>query len=116
MWWGTAIEAPDPGGLAGFYAELLGWPIGHEEPGTTVLAAPEGSIYVVFQQATDYQAPVWPPADGQQRTMMHLDFQVGDLDVAVEDALALGATWPRTSPRTTSGCSSTRPATRSASA
>ena len=92
MWWGTAIEAPDPGALARFYSELLGWPIGHEEPGTAILAAPEGSIYIVFQQATGYQAPVWPPVDGAQRPMMHFDFQVGDLDVAVADALALGAT------------------------
>jgi predicted enzyme related to lactoylglutathione lyase len=92
MWWGTAIEAPDPGALARFYSELLGWPIGHEEPGTAILAAPEGSIYVVFQQATGYRAPVWPPVDGRQRPMMHFDFQVGDLDEAVADAVALGAT------------------------
>ena len=57
MWWGTAIEAPDPGALARFYSGLLGWPIGHEEPGTTIPAAPPGSIYIVFQQATSYQAP-----------------------------------------------------------
>ncbi len=74
MWWGTAIEAPDPGALARFYSELLGWPIGHEGPGTAVLAAPQGSIYLVFQQANGYQAPVWPPVDGQQRPMMHFDF------------------------------------------
>ena len=92
MWWGTAIEAPDPGALARFYSELLEWPIGHEEPGTAILAAPEGSIFVVFQQATDYQAPVWPPVDGEQRPMMHFDFQVGDLDSAVAEAVALGAT------------------------
>jgi catechol 2,3-dioxygenase-like lactoylglutathione lyase family enzyme len=91
MWWGTAIEAPDPGGLARFYSGLLGWKIGHEEPGTTILAAPEGSIYVVFQQADDYQPPVWPPVDGKQRAMMHFDFQVGDLDSAVADAVGLGA-------------------------
>ncbi|MGZ4607201.1 MAG: VOC family protein, partial [Blastococcus sp.] len=91
MWWGTAIEAPDPGALARFYSELLGWPIGHEEPGTAVLAAPEGSIYVVFQQAEGYTAPVWPPVDGAQRPMMHFDFQVGDLESAVGDAVALGA-------------------------
>lgn len=65
MWWGTAIETPDPSGLAKFYSDLLGWPIGHQEPGTAVLAAPEGSIFV--------------------------DFQVGDLDSAVTEALALGA-------------------------
>jgi predicted enzyme related to lactoylglutathione lyase len=92
MWWGTAIEAPDPGALARFYSGLLGWPIGHEEPGTAILAAPPGSIYIVFQQATSYQAPVWPPADGKQRPMMHFDFQVGDLDSAVAEAVALGAT------------------------
>ncbi len=92
MWWGTAIEAPDPAALANFYSDLLGWPIGHQEPGTAILAAPEGSIYIVFQQATDYKPPVWPPADGEQRPMVHFDFQVGDLDSAVADALALGAT------------------------
>jgi predicted enzyme related to lactoylglutathione lyase len=91
MWWGTAIEAPDPSALAHFYSELLNWPIGHEEPGTAILAAPQGSIYIVFQQATDYQAPIWPPAAGEQRPMMHFDFQVGDLDSAVAEALALGA-------------------------
>ncbi|MDX6208147.1 MAG: hypothetical protein QOE24_538 [Frankiales bacterium] len=91
MWWGTAIEAPDPGALARFYSELLDWPIGHEEPGTAILAAPQGSIFVVFQQATGYQAPVWPPVDGAQRPMMHFDFQVGDLDSAVAEAVALGA-------------------------
>jgi len=91
MWWGTVIEAPDPGALARFYSELLGWPVGHEEPGTAILAGPGGSVYVVFQQATGYRAPAWPPADGEQRPMMHFDFQVGDLDSAVAEAVALGA-------------------------
>ena len=91
MWWGAAIEAPDPAALARFYADLLDWPIGHEEPGTSVLAAPGGSTFVVFQQATDYRPPAWPPAEGDQRPMMHLDFQVGDLDDAVAEAVALGA-------------------------
>jgi hypothetical protein len=91
MWWGTALEAPDPTGLATFYSKLLDWPICHEEPDTVILAAPEGSIYIVFQQATDYRAPTWPPAEGEQRPMMHFDFQVGDLDAAVDEAVALGA-------------------------
>jgi predicted enzyme related to lactoylglutathione lyase len=93
------IGALRPGALARFYSELLGWPIGHEEPGTTILAAPEGSIYVVFQQATGYQAPVWPPVDGQRRPMMHFDFQVGDLDSAVAEAVALGASVAAEQPR-----------------
>jgi predicted enzyme related to lactoylglutathione lyase len=98
MWWGPAIEAPDPGALAKFYSELLGWPIGHEEEHTAILAAPQG-IFLVFQRATGYREPVWPPVDGQQRPMMHLDFQVGDLDSAVADAVALGATLATTQPR-----------------
>ena len=92
MWWGTAIEAPDPGALARFYSELVGWPLGHEEPGTAILAPPGGSTFVVFQEASDYQRPIWPPVDGGQRPMMHFDFQVGDLDSAVEEAISLGAT------------------------
>ena len=46
---------------------------------------------MVFQQVTGYRAPVWPPVDGEQRPMMHFDFQVGDLDSAVAEAVALGA-------------------------
>jgi predicted enzyme related to lactoylglutathione lyase len=91
MWWGTAIEAPDPAALARFYSAMLGWPIGHEEPGTTILAAPEGATYLVFQQTTGYERPVWPPVDGEQRPMAHFDFQVGDLDSAVAEAVELGA-------------------------
>jgi catechol 2,3-dioxygenase-like lactoylglutathione lyase family enzyme len=93
MWWGAAIEAPDPLALATFYAELLGWPVVHTEPGTAVVGAPpDGGTFLVFQQADGYEAPQWPPADGRQRPMMHFDFQVGDLDEAVADAVALGAT------------------------
>lgn len=92
MWWGTAVEAPDPSALASFYSQLLGWSVAHEEPGTVVLSVPEGHIYVVFQEAPDYRPPVWPPNPSSQRSMMHFDFQVGDLDSAVTEAVALGAT------------------------
>ena len=50
-----------------------------------------GRAFLVFQQATGYQAPTWPPVDGAQRPMMHLDFQVGALQAAVAEAVALGA-------------------------
>jgi len=91
MWWGTAMEAPDPGALAAFYSQLLDRPIVHEEPGTSVVAAAE-TTYLVFHAAEGYVPPVWPPVEGQQRTMMHFDFQVGDLDSAVAEAVELGAT------------------------
>jgi catechol 2,3-dioxygenase-like lactoylglutathione lyase family enzyme len=93
------MEAPDPAALARFYSALLGWPLGHEEPGTAILAVPQGGTYLVFQQATGYQRPVWPPAEGAQRPMMHLDFQVGDLDSSVAEAIALGATLAEVQPQ-----------------
>lgn len=91
------MEAPDPAALGRFYSSLLGWPIVQDEPGTTVIGAPGGASFVVFQQAADYGRPVWPPQQGAhdgpgQRPMMHLDFQVGDLDEAVQEAVELGAT------------------------
>jgi predicted enzyme related to lactoylglutathione lyase len=92
MWWGASIEASDPAALGRFYSQLLEWPVVHEETGTTIVSAPEGPIYLVFQEAPGFQPPVWPPKIGEQRPMMHFDFQVDDLDIAVEDAVALGAT------------------------
>jgi catechol 2,3-dioxygenase-like lactoylglutathione lyase family enzyme len=91
MWWGNAIEAPDPAALARFYADLLGFAIVHEQPGTSVVAIPDAPVFWVFQHAEGYEPPVWPAADGEQRSMMHLDIQVGDLTEAVEEAVALGA-------------------------
>lgn len=72
-------------------SQLLGWPLVHEEPGTAIIAPPDGPIYVVFQEASDFVTPVWPPQSEKQRPMMHFDFQVGDLNSAVAEAVALGA-------------------------
>ena len=58
MWWGAAIEAPDPLALATFYSSLLDWPIVHHEPGTAVMQPPQEGVFIVFQQADDYVAPV----------------------------------------------------------
>jgi len=91
LWWGTSLEAPDPSALATFYTRLLDWPIVHSEPGTAILKPPQDNVYMVIQQADGYVPPVWPPTPGAQRAMMHLDIQVVDLDVAVADAVAIGA-------------------------
>lgn len=91
MWWGTAIECLDPVGLARFYSELLDWPVVQEEPATAIVACSPQGPFIVFQHADAYRAPTWPPAEGDQRPMMHFDFQVADLDDAVNEALALGA-------------------------
>ena len=99
MWWGVALESPDPAALGRFYARLLEWPIVFEEPGTTVVGVPGGQSFLVCQQASGYQPPTWPPVEGEQRPMQHLDFQVGDLDEAVGEATALGATLAVTQPQ-----------------
>jgi hypothetical protein len=82
MRWGTAIESPDPAAVAAFYSQLLDWPVIHQEPGTSVVKPPQESVFLVFQLAEDHVRAVWPPVKGQQRTMMHLDVQVDDLDAA----------------------------------
>jgi Glyoxalase-like domain len=90
-WWGTAIEAPDARALAGFYSNLLDWPILHAADDVAIIRPPQDGIYMVFQRSEDYVAPVWPAGPGDQRTMMHLDIEVTELDNAVADAVLLGA-------------------------
>lgn len=63
------------------------------------MAAAQGSVDLVFQQADGYQAPVWPPAEGEHRPMMHFDFRVADLDAAVAEAVALGASEATSQPQ-----------------
>lgn len=91
-WWGAVLDAPDAVALARFYARLLGWKVAKEEPGWAAVAPPDGVAYLGFQTSPEYVPPVWPPAEGRQQMMMHLDIEVDDLDVAVADALEAGAT------------------------
>lgn len=90
-WWGVILEAPDGPALARFYAALLDWPVTHEEAHYAVISPAPGS-YLGFQSSPAYVPPVWPPADGQQQSMMHVDVEVDDLDGAVAEAVELGAT------------------------
>jgi predicted enzyme related to lactoylglutathione lyase len=99
QWWGAAIEAPDPRALAAFYSKLLDWPIVHEEDDVAVVKPPQGAVFMVLQRAEGYVAPVWPTAANEQRPMMHLDFEVEDLDIAVADAVSLGARLAEFQPR-----------------
>jgi catechol 2,3-dioxygenase-like lactoylglutathione lyase family enzyme len=96
--WGVVIEAPDAQALAEFYSRLLGWPI-HRDRGTFVtLAAPNAGAYLAIQQSPEYVPPVWPPVDGRQQMMMHLDVEVGDRDAAAAEAIQLGARWADVQP------------------
>lgn len=91
-WWGAVLDAPDAVELARFYARLLGWKVAKEELGWAALSPPDGVAYLGFQTSPGYVRPVWPPAEGRQQMMMHLDVEVDDLDAAVAHALEAGAT------------------------
>lgn len=87
----TVLGAPNPGELARFYQQLLGWEIGHEEPDWVMLRAPEGGAGLSFQTETDHVRPTWPAGPGDQQMMMHLDIWVTDLAAAGAHAVAAGA-------------------------
>ena len=83
------LDCPEPGVLARFYSELLGWPITWQQPDWVVVAVDQRSSGLAFQPAADYRAPDWPdPAHPQQ---LHLDVMVDDPDEAEPLVLALGA-------------------------
>jgi catechol 2,3-dioxygenase-like lactoylglutathione lyase family enzyme len=90
-WWGVVLDAPDAPALARFYSQLLGWDIDKESPQHCTMGPPDGVAYVAVQTSPDYVRPVWPPAPGAQQMMMHLDFEVVDLDESVAHAVELGA-------------------------
>ena len=85
-----ALDTPDPGGLAEFYSALSGAPIERRDGDWWQLAEPDGGGPVLaFQLAPDHVPPTWPGGDRPQQ--LHLDFYAPDLDVAEEQALAIGA-------------------------
>jgi len=86
------IGAPDPGALARFYGDLLGWEIRVEEPDWVVLKNPDGGATLSFQIESDYVRPIWPAAPGDPQMMMHLEIRVEDLERATAHATACGAT------------------------
>jgi catechol 2,3-dioxygenase-like lactoylglutathione lyase family enzyme len=88
----TVLGAPDPGALADFYRELLGWQETTREPGWVILKSPQGGAGLAFQDESDFQRPVWPERPGEQQMMAHLDIQVDDMAAAGERVISLGAT------------------------
>jgi len=98
-WWGVVVDAPDGPALAHFYADLLGWEISKEDADGAAMAPVDGVAYLAFQTAPGYVRPVWPATDGAQQMMLHLDFEVSDLQAAVAHALELGAELPDFQPQ-----------------
>lgn len=97
---GPTLDADDPIALAEFYERLLGWPIIRREgprpgnpprDGWAMLRAPDGRSKIEVQWEPHYRPPVWPPIEGAQLMMMHLDVGVADLTLGVSWALEQGA-------------------------
>jgi catechol 2,3-dioxygenase-like lactoylglutathione lyase family enzyme len=87
----TVLGSDDAAALARFYAELLGWEIGHEEPAWVMLRSPDGGSGLSFQHEPEHVPPVWPGTPGGQQMMAHLDIAADDLDGAIAWALQAGA-------------------------
>lgn len=86
------IGSPDPAALARFYARLLGWRIGFEEPGFVIVRNPAAGVAISCQLEQGYVRPVWPAGPGDQQMQMHLEIRVDELQPALEHALGCGAT------------------------
>ena len=87
----VVIDCADAGILAQFYSNLLGWEWTHpHENSWAAITSPSGTI-IAFQEVEEYQPPIWPYVTGKQGQMIHLDFHVEDINVAVKHAIACGA-------------------------
>ena len=87
------LDSADANALADFYAALLGWEkqVNKDLPEFIGVRMPGEVPVLWFQQVESYQPPVWPEEPGAQQTMVHLDFVVDDIDVAMQRALDGGA-------------------------
>ena len=86
------LDSGDPHALAGFYQRLLGGTIGKNEPDWVTLQPVDGGMVLAFAGEVDFVRPVWPSGALEQQMMIHLDFEVDDLDEAVDHAVVAGAT------------------------
>jgi len=91
-WWGVVLDSPNPPELARFYARLLGWKVSKAEPDWATVKPSEGTAYIGCHVSEKYVRPVWPPEEGKQQQMLHLDVGVSDLASAVAHAVEAGAT------------------------
>ena len=90
-WWGVVLDAPDVAVLAKLYSELRGWALHLHDDEDASLDLGEGVAYLCIQRNEDYVRPVWPARPGTQQMMLHLDFEVTDLEAETQRALQLGA-------------------------
>lgn len=83
------VDCDDEKNLQKFYGKLLGWEM-CELFGRPAVRSSNGIVFLFIEEA-DYRPPVWPEKTGKQQKQMHFDFQVDDVNAAVEKAISLGA-------------------------
>jgi len=94
----VVIDCPDPGRLATFYGEILGWKVDLDSDWAEI-RADYGQVICFQQVEEDYQAPQWPTQEVPQQ--MHLDISVENLEEGEAAVLKLGATKAEHQPGTT---------------
>src|SRR5262245_50886754 len=88
----VVIDCAAPGPLAEFYRTLTGGEITHSDGDSAYLGG--GPVQLGFQRVAGYRPPAWPD-DAKQA---HLDFTVADVERAVKELVAIGATKPEFQP------------------
>ena len=83
----VALDCPDAGALADFYADLTGGSVTFRQAAWATVRSPGGRLD--FQTVPGYTPPTWP--DPTSSIQMHLDFDVDDLEAAGARAVASGA-------------------------
>lgn len=85
------IDCDDPATLAAFYAGLLDWQTIAFSDDCVAVRSPEHPLRLLCQRQEGFCPPVWPEQNGAQQKMLHMDFTVDSLELAVACALSLGA-------------------------
>jgi catechol 2,3-dioxygenase-like lactoylglutathione lyase family enzyme len=88
---GVVLSSPEPSRLAAFYCRLLNVET-EVDKGHWVTVMTRSGVRLSFHHDENYRRPVWPTVDGAQQMMVHLDFDVADVDTACEHARRCGAT------------------------
>lgn len=89
---GVCLDCADAKQLADFHRQLLGWEITAGADDWIKMHDPAGGVGLSFQTEAWHEPPVWPEQPGAQAKMLHFEIQVDDLEAAVADAVAAGAT------------------------
>lgn len=90
----VVVDCADPVALADFYQKATDWELTHSKRDFTSLGAGGAGPGLAFVRVEGHRTPGWPEGNAQ----LHLDFTVPDLDRAVEELLALGASRPAFQP------------------